>query len=126
MNFYLIMASVVTIFVGLTHSFLGEKLIFSKLRLGNLVPTCVAPPLKERHIRIIWATWHMASFFGFGFAVLLYWLAFPSTNIEIETSFKLAIAVTMFLSALLVAGATKGKHPGWVGLSLVGLFICLS
>jgi hypothetical protein len=126
MNTYLLLASLLALLVGLIHSFLGEKLIFSSLRADKIVPTKVSPPLKERHIRIIWASWHIVTFFGFGFSALLYWMALPSTTLEITLSIKLAIAIPMLLSALLVLSATKGKHPGWAGLLLIGILICLS
>lgn len=126
MNLYLVIASVLMIIVGLIHSVLGEKLIFSRLRIGSIVPTSISPPLKERHIRIIWASWHIVTFFGFGFAALLYWLALPTTNIEVGTNIKLAIVIPTVLAALLVLGATKGKHLGWLGLLLIGVFTWLS
>lgn len=126
MNTYLVVASILAVLIGLVHSFLGEKLIFSKLRSEGIVPTNISPPLKERHVRILWATWHIVSFLGFGIAALLYWLALPSTNIEVGISLKLCAAVPMFCSALLVLGATKGKHPGWVGLLLVSVFVSIS
>jgi len=126
MNEYLIAACILTVLIGLIHSFLGEKLIFSKLRSGKLVPDKVTPPLQERHIRILWATWHMVSFFGFGFAVMLYCLAQPSSNLEIFFIYKFAIALSIFISAVLTLIATKGRHPGWIGLSLVSLLIYFS
>ena len=126
MNTYLIIASVLALLVGIIHSFLGEKLIFSKLRSGKLVPTNVSPPLQERHIQIIWATWHIVSVLGIGIAAILFWLAQPSTNIEIGLALQTYIAVPMFISALLVFGATKGRHPGWAGLLLVGICVFIS
>lgn len=126
MNIYLVAASFLTVLVGLIHSLLGEKLIFTQLRSGQIVPTIAAHPLKERHTRIIWATWHIVSLFGFGIAGLLYWLALPSTAIEITPALKIVIAVPVFLSSILVLWATKGKHPGWVGLSLIGVFVSVS
>lgn len=126
MNALLLLASCLTILVGLVHSYLGEKLIFSHLRNGQVVPTRIGEPLRERHIRIIWATWHIVSILGIGMAGLLFWLSLPSTNIENVQLIKNTIAIPMFLSAMLVLWATKGKHPGWVGLSLVAILIWAS
>lgn len=126
MNLYLVLASFLTVLVGVIHSVLGEKLIFSQLRSGQIVPTNITFPLKERHIRIIWATWHIVSLFGFGIAALLYWLSLPSTVIPIGHTLKMAIAIPMFLSSLLVFWSTKAKHPGWVGLSLIGGLVSFS
>ena len=126
MNLFLLTASILAILIGVVHSVLGEKLIFSRLRSTGIVPTEAPLPLKERNIRIIWATWHIVSLFGFGIAFLLYLLAIPSTNIEITWRIKMAIALPMFLSAMLVLWATKGRYPGWTGLLMVSIFVFLS
>jgi hypothetical protein len=126
MNVFLLLAGCLTILVGLVHSFLGEKLIFSHLRRGQVVPTHIGTPLRERHIRIIWATWHIVSILGIGMAGLLFWLALPSSSIENVQLIKNIIAIPMFLSAMLVLWATEGRHPGWVGLSLVAIFVWAS
>ena len=70
-----LVAGVLAAVTGLVHSVLGERLIFRHLRNGGLVPTMAAPPLRERHIRILWATWHLASVFGWAFAGVLLRLA---------------------------------------------------
>lgn len=123
---FLLLASFLTVVVGIVHSVLGEKLIFTHLRVGKMVPTNIGAPLKERHIRIIWATWHIVSIFGFCLAGLLYWLSLPSTNIENIQLLKLIISTSFISSAVLVLWATKGKHPGWVGLSLVAILVMAS
>jgi len=64
MNIYFLSAAVVCVLVGIFHSILGEILIFNNLRVGGIVPTEAAPPLLSRNVRIIWATWHLASIFG--------------------------------------------------------------
>lgn len=126
MNLILLAASLLTVLIGVVHSLLGEKLVFSKLRPDGVVPTDAPFPLEERNIRIIWATWHVVSLFGFGIAFLLYWLASPSTEVEVAIALRLAIAVPMLLSGLLVLWATRAKHPGWAGLLLVGTLVLAS
>ncbi|WP_440903074.1 hypothetical protein ACMZOO_09165 [Catenovulum sp. SX2] len=90
------------------------------------MPTIAVPPLKQRHIRILWASWHIVSLFGFAIAALLVLLASPSSEIYQNTQIKLIIAIVMALSGLLVIFATNGKHPGWIGLILVSILICLT
>jgi len=102
MNTYLLIASILAVIIGVVHSFLGEKLIFSKLRSGGVVPTQAPSPLKERNLRIIWATWHIVSVLGFSVAVLLYWLAMPSTSIVMSLFLKAAIGVPMLLVSIFV------------------------
>ena len=110
-------AAVLASVTGLIHSVLGEHLIFRHLRAGQLVPTKGALPLRERHIRILWATWHLGSVFGWAFAGLLLGLAFGSPS-------PLALAVwaivfAYFGGAILVLVGTKGRHPGWLALLAV-------
>lgn len=61
---YLATAAGLAVLIGIVHSFLGERLIFRKLRDGSFVPDREAPPLSARNVRILWATWHLASVFG--------------------------------------------------------------
>ena len=64
-------AAVLSVVTGVVHSVLGEWLMFRHLRQGTLVPQLGAPPLRARNIRILWATWHLASVFGWAFAAIL-------------------------------------------------------
>lgn len=113
-------AGVVALVTGIVHSVLGELLIFRHLRAEGLVPTLAPPPLRERHIRIIWASWHVVSVFGWAFAGLLLRLAIAPD----ESPRALIISAVLFANlagALLVLVGTRGKHPGWIALSLVAV-----
>lgn len=102
---------------GVVHSVLGEHLIFRHLRSGQWIPTMGAPPLRERHIRILWATWHLGSVFGWAFTGLLLGLAFGSPS-----PLALAVWATIFAylgGAILVLVGTRGRHPGWLALLAV-------
>lgn len=115
-----IAAGVIAIITGVVHSVLGEMLIFRQLRSSGFVPTLAAPPLSERNIRIIWATWHLASVFGWAFAGILLRLAIAPH----ESSTALIVTAVVFANlagSLLVLIGTKGRHPGWVALLLVAV-----
>ena len=113
----LLLAGVITAATGLVHSVLGEILIFRHVRSGSLVPAAGAPPLRERNIRIIWATWHLATVFGWAFAGVLLRLAFGHPS---PSSLILSAIVFAYLGgAILVLIGTKGRHPGWIALSAV-------
>ena len=72
---------------------------------------------------IIWATWHLSSIFGFAFAAILIRFA-RVPAVSIETAYALnGIALGMICSAALVAFATRGKHPGWIGLLAIAILI---
>lgn len=113
---YLI-AAILAAVTGLAHSVLGEVLIFRHLRDGGLVPSLAAPPLRVRNIRIIWATWHLATLFGWAFAGVLLQLALGH-----PMSVSLVVGAMLFAylgGAVLVLVGTKGRHPGWIALTAV-------
>lgn len=121
MQSWLIAASVISVLTGFVHSLLGELLIFRHLRGGGLIPATAVPPLRERHVRILWATWHLASIFGFAFAAVLFRLGVKSDVASTSISGELtAIALANLAAGLLVLGATRGRHPGWLALLSVG------
>lgn len=112
-----LVAAVVALATGIVHSVLGETLIFRHLRDGGLVPVLGAPPLRERNVRIIWATWHLATLFGWAFAGVLFQLALGR-----PVTVPLVVGAVVFAylgGAVLVLVGTKGRHPGWVALAAV-------
>jgi hypothetical protein len=109
-------AGVLAAITGAVHSLLGERLIFRHLRHGTLVPTLEAPPLRERHVRILWATWHIGSVFGWAFAGVLLALAFAPAGDPVGPLVLKAAIAGYLGSALLVLVGTKGRHPGWIAL----------
>jgi len=53
MNAYFAAAGGLAFMVGLAHSILGERLVFSRMRAAGLVPTQGGTVLLERHVRIL-------------------------------------------------------------------------
>lgn len=113
-------AGAIALITGVVHSVLGEILIFRQLRKSGLVPTMAAPPLRERNIRILWATWHLASVFGWAFAGILIRLAITPHDSP-RALIVSAIIFAYLGGSLLVLIGTKGRHPGWVALLLVAV-----
>ena len=126
MQNHLIAAGKVAISVGLVHSILGEVLIFSRMRNKGVVPTAGAPLLKERHVRILWASWHVVTVFGCAIGAILLRMAFPFNEIALQVFVGYAIIISMLVSALLVLVGTKGRHPGWLGLLCVAILIVVN
>lgn len=119
-----LVAAIIAALTGLAHTALGEILIFRHLRDGSLVPALGAPPLRERNIRIIWATWHLATLFGWAFAGLLLQLALGHPmSVSLVTN---AIVFAYLGGAVLVLVGTKGRHPGWVALTAVAALTAAS
>ncbi len=128
MNIYFLIAGILCVLLGVVHSILGEYLIFHpKREKGKLVPTKTNPGLRERHLRIIWATWHLASFFGWCIGAFLVKIAMAPTTLDTAfTNFMIsAAAITMFASSGLVLLGTKGKHPGWIVLLVIAILLII-
>ena len=125
MNLYLMAAGVLAFIVGLVHSVLGEILIFRGLRSRGIVPTDGGQLLRERHVRIIWASWHVLTVLGWCVATILWWLAQDSSLSQSHEFVARAIAAAMLVSAAFVFVGTKGKHPGWAGLLGVAVLVFL-
>lgn len=116
-------AGVLAALTGVVHSVLGERLIFRHLRQGSFIPTTGAPPLRESHIRILWATWHIGSVFGWAFAGVLLQLAFAPFDTPLSQFVVSAIVFAYFGASMLVLVGTKGRHPGWIALMLVAVSV---
>lgn len=119
MQTVLLIAGILLLLTGLVHSVLGEVLIFGHLRTKGPLPTRGAPPLRERHIRIIWATWHVATVLGWAFAGILLKLATAPAGSSPRAFVLTSVAVAYAVGGMLVLVGTKGRHPGWVALLAV-------
>jgi hypothetical protein len=115
------LAAVAAFVTGLVHSILGERLIFRHLRAGGaLVPALAAPPLQPRHVRILWATWHLATALAWALAALLWQLAGDVAGALPAATILAATMPAFFIGAVLVLVGTRGRHPGWIALGVVG------
>lgn len=115
MNRFLAIASVLAFLVGLVHSVLGERLIFRRMRQGGFMPTNGARLIGEGHVRILWASWHALTVFGWCIGAMLFWLSQGPPS-PAYAFFANAIIVATVVAAALVCIGTQAKHPGWVGL----------
>lgn len=120
MQIALTIAAIIAVLTGIVHSVFGERLIFSHLRQGTFVPSLGAPPLKVGNVRILWATWHLASVFGWAFAAVLLGMA-ASPELPLRQLMVWAIVGAHAGGAFLVLVGTRGRHPGWVALSAVAI-----
>ena len=127
MNYYFFIAGVLCFILGIVHSILGEYLIFKSKRKGSsLVPSIGSKDLREAHLRIIWATWHLASVFGWGFGVILIKLSTKDLDTNVLHNYIIySIVSSVILGGLLVLIGTKAKHPGWIVLFLIGILLLI-
>ena len=125
MNWYFVIAAALAFLVGLVHSVLGERLIFRRLRQDGFVPTNGGKLLGERDVRILWASWHVLTVFGWCIASILLWLSLPSSSTSSARFIEQAVIVAMLAGSALVFIGTKARHPGWAGLLAVAIFVWL-
>lgn len=127
MNIYYLIAGILCFALGIVHSMLGEYLVFKDSReQGRWIPTKPSSQLKERHLRILWATWHMASLFGWCLGLIIIKIALAGNdNPELVNFMVQSMTVTMFLSSILVFVGTKASHPGWIVLLTIGILLIL-
>lgn len=120
MQMQLLAAGLLMVLTGLVHSVLGEVLIFRRLRTGTIVPLLAPQPLRERHLRILWASWHLVSVLGFGLAALLIALA-AAPDLPSHAPLVRIVSVATLAGSGLVLFATRGRHPGWLALLVAGV-----
>ena len=126
MNTYFIAAAALGFIVGLVHSVLGEVMIFRRMRKsGRVIPSDGGPILLGSNVRILWASWHVLTVFGWGMAAILVWLARPAARGLGDGVIEQAIMGSMLAGSALVLIATKARHPGWVGLLGVAVLVWL-
>jgi hypothetical protein len=121
MNTLLASASVLLAIIGLVHTMLGEVLIFRRLRRGGLVPTDGGSALRERQVRILWATWHAVSVLGWAMSAMLWQLARTPAADPFQAKLLFAISAGALGASALVAIGTRARHPGWIGLLAVAV-----
>jgi uncharacterized membrane protein len=106
----LYIGSILAVFIGAIHSFLGEKYILVRLfRLDNLPKLIGGDWFTKRVIRF---AWHITTVAWWGFAAIMYVFARSSENLKSEI--LLIIGLVFLVSGIFSAGFTKGKHISWV------------
>ncbi len=115
LNWFYLAAAVLAFLVGIIHSAMGERLIFRRMRQGGLIPTNGARLIGEGLVRILWASWHIVTVFGWCIAAILIWLAQAPPS-AVHAFVANAIVISMLFAALLVFVGARAKHPGWAGL----------
>lgn len=111
-------AGLATLLIGAVHSVMGETRIFRHLRQGGWVPTHGEPLLREFQLRILWGSWHLVTCFGLGVCAMLVLAAQPDVPPALRDQMVWSALVILLAAALLVAGATRGRHPAWLALLL--------
>ncbi|PKO65219.1 MAG: hypothetical protein CVU22_20875 [Betaproteobacteria bacterium HGW-Betaproteobacteria-16] len=109
--------------IGAIHSLLGEKLIFSRMRTTGWVPKLGGAVLHERHVRILWATWHLVTVLGLFVAIAILEIRHATSLDQSRHLMTMAVIGATSTSSAFVLIGTRGRHPGWIGLLGVALLV---
>lgn len=123
MNTALVLAAVGLAAVGAAHSVVGELRVFHPLRTRGVVPTAGQPVLRERQVRILWGTWHLATVLGWALSALLWRLDTEPADPDLGAWVADVAGAATLASGLLVFFATDGRHPAWVALLTVAALV---
>lgn len=106
----LLIAAVLTVAVGIAHSYLGERLILIPLFRTQLPKVLGSSGTTRRVLRF---AWHLTSIAWWGFAALLYLLA-AGEGPPLRSTTLTVIAVTFAIHALITGGMSRGRHFAWI------------
>lgn len=106
----LLLAAVLTVCIGLSHSILGERYLLMRLfKRDNLPQLNGSVAFTKATLRF---AWHITSVAWFGFAALLAGIHFDA---GLETRTVLYVTAAVFgASMLLSLIPSRGKHYSWV------------
>lgn len=110
MSLPLAAAAVLTVVVGIVHSWLGEIRIVSPLVDGPM-----RAPLMEKSKfarRVVRFAWHITTLAWLGFAAILAVLATGPLGGH-DHIILIAIAATFMISGLISFIISRGRHVGW-------------
>jgi len=111
-------AAIIMLIIGIAHSYLGEKYILIRLfRRDNIPELLGSDSFTKNTLRF---AWHITSITWFGLATLLY---FDNNH---SVLFLYSVATISFVSAVLAAFYTNGKHLSWIAFLGVSVLTYLS
>lgn len=110
----LVTSAFLAIFIGLVHSYLGERYILTRLFKGDLPKLLGSDWFTKRTLRF---AWHLTTVAWWGFAAILFLLTNPSG--DIQKQILVVIAGVFFVSGLFSSVLTKGKHISWIFFWLI-------
>lgn len=122
MNVFLIIAGILTIFLGLAHSILGEKLL-----LGPLFQQSELPKLRgstsfaQKTLRF---AWHITTLLLVGIGVAV--IASSQAKLQPQTLWNLRVFSIMFaLCGFISLIASRAKHFSWFVFLIIAVTIWL-
>ncbi len=101
--------------IGITHSFLGERYILTRLfRRDNIPKLFGSTDFTKQTLRF---AWHITTIAWWGFAAILILLAEEKHSFQ---NISIVIAVTFLTSGIISLVASKAKHYSWIVFLFIG------
>ena len=117
-GFWLTLAVVLTVTLGIAHSALGERYILRRLFRRAGLPTLFGSDVFTR--RTLRFAWHLTSIAWWGIAA-----AFVALGAGSARAGVLILAGTFALSGVITLVASRGHHLAWLVFLAIGLFAWL-
>lgn len=119
MKILLLISAFLLTFIGIGHSYLGERYILIRLfKRGNLPKTFGGEEFTRKTLRF---AWHITTIAWWGFAAILVLMAYSALNFQ---NVAMTLAITFLLSFAMAMIGSKGKHWAWMVFLVVGV-VCL-
>lgn len=120
MNFYFTIAAVLTIAIGVAHSWLGEQYILVRLfRQQNIPHLFGSDDFTKRTLRF---AWHLTTVAWCGAAALLLMLAMRPLDV---TSLLVCrgIAAIFLVSSIVALIGSRGRHLAWIVFLVIACLV---
>lgn len=122
MTILLISAAVLTIAIGIAHSWLGERFIIRRLLRRSDLPTLFGDDSFTR--QTLRFAWHLTTVAWFGLAAVLVMLSGVMVAIRVSDGVVFAVAQTFIVSSILALIMTRGRHLAWIVFAVIAA-LCL-
>jgi hypothetical protein len=124
MNYYLLISGILTIFMGIAHSVIGEVLIISPIQKTQGLPP-VRKSVRATKLTLRF-TWHVTSVLGFGTAVILLYFSRMSAFNQEQIFILRTLSLTFLVSFLVSLIGSRARHPAWAIFLVISVLTWLS
>ena len=121
----LLLAAALTLFIGIVHSYLGERYILVRLFKSDNLPELFGSDWFTK--RVLRFAWHLTTVAWFGFAAIFILLS--NYNEPKQSDILYIISTVFFISGLISFSFTKGKHISWLvfwAIAAMGYYVANS
>ena len=111
----LLSAGILTILIGLVHSYLGEKYILMRLFRQPLPKLFGDDTFTKQTLRFVW---HLLTVAWFGLAALMFLRHVGSPS---SSNILIVIATTFAITALTALIASRARHLSWIVFGAISI-----